>query len=195
MDEGAETNAKARGGASSLAIMLILAALLGPAITYSFWKRYHYLHRLHTEGIETRAEILDAEARLTQGVISYSFDLRWRLSSGEKAEATAIASRRYAAKFVYDPLACLSAEDGPEVLAKTALVKYLVDDPGTVMFHLDPENAEEGPMEGLEVGAALSAAGIGALVFYVAGLVRRRAGRKEVKEEHTPVGRSITRWG
>ncbi len=165
----------------AVAIFLFVAAVLGPVGTYVTWKNQASIHRLHTEGIETQAEIVGAVARKYKGTVSYTLDVKWVSKSGTQHSGKVAASGGYGERFfsTADPF-------GPNgivelgafrITAKTVPVKYLESDPSSVILHLDPGNSEESQASRLNSIAGLSAAGIaGTLLLLVLGYVLRPAG-------------------
>jgi hypothetical protein len=141
---------------------LMLLAVVGPIYTFFYWKRTTYLHKMHTEGIETTATIDSARVKTTLNSGNYYFlDLSWVDNQGIKHQVkNTNPTSNYARTFVSNGgLAFI-------LTANTLPIKYLAADPAQFILVDDPHNSEAGRETGMQWSLIVSATGLGGAFLY-----------------------------
>ncbi len=163
-----------------LQVISILAMILGPLITYATWERETYLHKMQSEGIETKAGITSAGVKEKPGSASLEsiyFDIAWTDRQGKVHKVEHVqASLQYGMQFL-TPVKPTDTKDAfaaaYALTVKEAPLKYLAADPRQFILSADPRNSEY--HRGWAAPLAVSVIGLAVFLALVRVQLRRKA--------------------
>lgn len=165
-----------------IATFCMLTAIIGPVVTYFAWQRATYLHKLHSEGIETAARVSSGHVKYEMGggkLTSVQIDLDWSDKQGRTHKAANVnTSDIYGKTLVSASFDASGLQFRQYNLTVTVVpIKYLSTDPQQFILVADSRNSDKDADEffrGAVIGSLIGVIGLPVYIMLVRAQRRQK---------------------